>query len=45
MVYVIVCVPTPAVEAENVPVAPFVIPFPVHVPPGSNAVKFIDGLF
>ena len=39
IVYVITWLPTPAVVGLNVPVVPFVIPIPVHVPPGLTAVK------
>ena len=37
--------PTPAVAGLNVPVAPFVIPVPVHVPPGLTAVKLTLAAF
>src|SRR5690606_10037524 len=41
MVYVIVCVPGPAVAGSNVPASTSVIPAPLHVPPGVTAVKVI----
>ena len=41
--YVIVCVPIPAVEGLKVPVAAFVIPVPLHVPPNSTGTKFKAG--
>ena len=41
--YVIVCVPAPAVKGSKVPKPGSVIPFPLHRPPGSTAVKFKIG--
>lgn len=41
VVYVMVCVPTPAVPGLNVPFVVLVIPGPAHVPPETDAVKFI----
>ena len=35
--YVITCVPGPAVDGSKIPVAAFVIPVPLQIPPGSAA--------
>lgn len=43
IVYVIICVPIPAIEASNVPPTPDVIPVPVHVPPPVTADKLNAG--
>lgn len=37
-----VCVPTPAVTGSKVPLEVLVIPFPLHVPPGSAALSVTD---
>ena len=36
--------PAPDTEGSNVPVAALVIPAPLHVPPGTDAVRFVAGL-
>src|SRR4051812_36373957 len=43
MVYVMMCGPAPAVAGLNVPAAALVMPVPVHVPPGSTAVRLNAG--
>ena len=37
------CVPGPARLGSNAPVFAFEIPFPVHVPPASTALRFTIG--
>jgi hypothetical protein len=37
------CKPGPAIEGSKVPVEVFVIPAPLHVPPGLAAVKVTTG--
>ena len=43
VVYVISCVPTPAVAGSKVPFAVFVMPVPAQVPPAFTAVRFVAG--